>query len=632
MALRITDCKATSSAVQIFFSDAVNTAATGANFGSSGVNAGNYLVTAFLAAGSQTIALTQPGSADSSQRSVTFILPLISGQSLPVGTWLTIVASRVTIASDPGGTPINTNGIDNTIAVQINGGVSAGAVTQAVEDAVSYPLLTEQVSFPSSPGPGGITAGPTAAAGGMALGQTAARALGDVLGWKVNASDPRGFVGALNQAFTLTEVEGHVEATWTPRTYAVQTDLGGGITGAQASLYTRAKQALEQSLPLLDGLYPLDPEADAEDVKALREMARSQMTEIVNELGSLGGPSVLRVNTYFSILLGQKPIVFQPPTQVVFNPDSVTGTLGSLRDTYGIFFTGNPFSNSIEDEQDITNFRVISDYMTSLLQSWISNGQFFTLGPGTQTAFFGTQLVLISRQFSVIAETVNEVRFALDSVFIGPSERQTLLLQFADPNLPSMFVEDFLHEVEQLVTTEGPRLIQDGGRLAVNNNILPVVISLEHLADQARNPTNLGTLPDGYRTARVQRTLDDLDDQLSDLINLARPVGRDVPPPEVPPQALSVVNVAPASISFAGSPIAPATVTIFGTGFAPGAIPLFVPTPGAGVITVKSTTFLSTNLLVVTISPSTRGMYNVTVSNPDGKIASPLGGGLTVTP
>jgi len=74
------------------------------------------------------------------------------------------------------------------------------------------------------------------------------------------------------------------------------------------------------------------------------------------------------------------------------------------------------------------------------LQSWISNGQFFVFGPPSQPAFYGTQLVLISRQFSVILETVNEVRFALDSVFIGPSERQTLLLNFSDGS-PSMFLE-----------------------------------------------------------------------------------------------------------------------------------------------------------------------------------------------
>jgi len=35
----------------------------------------------------------------------------------------------------------------------------------------------------------------------------------------------------------MTTVGAHTEATWTPRTYAVQTDLSGSITGARASLY-----------------------------------------------------------------------------------------------------------------------------------------------------------------------------------------------------------------------------------------------------------------------------------------------------------------------------------------------------------------------------------------------------------
>ena len=200
------------------------------------------------------------------------------------------------------GTPLE-DGIA-TIARQVPGKGKTARLTRDVEDAISYPILTEEVGYRSSP-VGLPSAGGSGISGGGGLGQVAAKAVGDVLGWKTNSADPKGFVGALTQAFTLTDVEGHVESSWTPRTYAVQTDLGGGITGAQASLYMRAKNALDSALPLLDGLYPLDPEADPEYVKALREMARSQMTEIVKELGTVGLPSILRIDTYFGILLGQ---------------------------------------------------------------------------------------------------------------------------------------------------------------------------------------------------------------------------------------------------------------------------------------------------------------------------------------
>src|SRR5262249_53870261 len=162
------------------------------------------------------------------------------------------------------------------------------------------------------------------------IGQTAAKAISDVLGWQVK-DDSKAFIGALNASFALKAVEGHTEAIWTPRTYAVQTDLSGGITGAQASVYARAKDALGQSLPLLDGIYPLFKEAKDEDVAALRATVRSQFTDMVNELGLLGGPRISRVSQFFFLLLGQQlptatPI--DPSFRLQTDPDSVGGSLG----------------------------------------------------------------------------------------------------------------------------------------------------------------------------------------------------------------------------------------------------------------------------------------------------------------
>jgi hypothetical protein len=213
------------------------------------------------------------------------------------------------------------------------------------------------------------------------------------------------------------------------------------------------------------------------------------------------------------------------------DPDRIGGTLGSIRDIYGVWFQkngrDNPLSNSVEDEQDITNFRVISDYMTSLLMTWLSNFEYFRLGTGKMPAFLGTQLILIGRQFNVVAETVNEVRFALDSVFIGPNERQQLLLEFRDA--PAMFLEDVLTQIEGAVTDEGPRLIKDGGRIALYNNVRPVLFTLIDMVEGAKDPYNLPRLPDGYRTPRVRRSLDDLHDQLGYLKQLVEQVEMKVP-------------------------------------------------------------------------------------------------------
>jgi hypothetical protein len=616
MSFRVMNCTATTNSITITFSDTV----LGGQSSHRALNLANYAlfarnsvdfatsppatidyVNTNQAAGSNFKVAMTPTTINKANDGIVFTFTPSSGKNeFESEDFVHVVVSNVlSSTNDPldGGTAISGGEVQGRIR----------RITRDVEDAVSYPVLTEEIGYRPSP-VGAPAGGGFPGGGGGNLGQIAAKTVSDVLGWKTNAADPKGFVGALTQAFTLTDVEGHVESTWTPRTYAVQTDLGGGITGAQASLYMRAKNALDSALPLLDGLYPLDPEADPEYVKALREMARSQMTEIVKEFGVVGLPSILRIDTYFKILLGQNPADVASPG-VEFDPDLVRGTLGQLRDTYGIQFLGNKFNNSVEDEQDITNFRVISDYMTSLMQSWISNRNFFVLGT-KQPAFFGTQLVLISRQFTTIAETVNEVRFALDSVFIGPNERQALLLEFTDATLAPMFLEDVLNEIEEFSGDEGPRLLRYGGKISVTNNILPVVQSLVKMITGAHAPLNIDDLPDGFKTARVRNSLDDLQDQLEALIVLIEQVEQQVPPSENE-ASIRGIQFSPGNQVF----------SIFGNGFDPGAVITVNSTVTSPVIV--STTFYSAQRVDASIAPQSwgslpQGSHDVTITNPDG--------------
>jgi hypothetical protein len=392
-----------------------------------------------------------------------------------------------------------------------------GVAAQPLVDLSAFPVLTEEVGFPPSPvartGLGAGAPGSTVTPGG-GLGQTALKAVADVLGWKVKTDDFKGFTGALSQAFTLTEREGHVEAKWVQRTYAVQSDLSGGLTGAQASLYTRAKYTLDQALPLLDGLQVLNPAAAPEDVEALRAVVRSQMNELVGELPYVGGPRVPRVTRYFNLLLGE---TLGTTSIVETDPDLVKGTVGNLRDVFGVAtLVGthpNPLINTIDDEQNTTNFRVLSDYLTSLAQSWVSNLPYF--GLLTKTPFFGTQLVLISRQLSVTAELVDELRFALDSVFIGPSERQTLEIVFPTGDQP-LFLEDLLVWVQSLASDEGPAVIQSGGKFGVYQ-IYEVVEQLRVLITGAASPVNVAEIPPAYFAPRVTIALQTLAGQLVEL-------------------------------------------------------------------------------------------------------------------
>jgi hypothetical protein len=431
----------------------------------------------------------------------------------------------------------------------------------------AYPILTEEVGYPPSPVANiGSTSGREGSAGRGTLGPVVARALQDVLGWKVSGGDPKGFLGALTQSFTLNAVEGRVEAAWKPRSYAVSSDLAGGISGAQASLYAMARTLLDQSLPLVDGLYALDPAADPEYVAALKQLANSQLTELVNELAYLGGPRVVRVHQYFQMLLGisiaieagpppsikfVKPTPQQlqieppgpplpagePPTSMASSywtqPDGVLGTLGNLRDELGLAEpttlddTEPSYINTVADEQNVTNFRILVDYVNSLLNSWQNSFQFFFVN--TATPFLGTQLVLISRQLGVISETVDEVRFVLDSVFLGPAERQTYVLQLLDPTnnnqpLPTIFLEDLLSWVQNYVTGEAPGLIQNGGRLALGQDFANMVwqftvqiyATYQFAQQQAGSPIN---------TDRVLFSLSKLSSQLYELYTSAYQVG-----------------------------------------------------------------------------------------------------------
>lgn len=374
------------------------------------------------------------------------------------------------------------------------------------------------------------------AAADATLGPTVAKALQKVLGWKVNSNDSKGFVNALNQSFSLTLFEGHVQSQWTPRSYAVQTDLSGGIAGAQASIYTMANTILGQALPLLSGLYALKPDFDEEYVSVLKQTAASQLSSLVAELGYLGGPRIVRVNQYFRVLMGI-PVDANgslPAKQVEFwkDPDRVTGTLGFLRNALGLGAVTSTYVNNVADEQDVTNFRVIVDYINAIFNSWQNSLKYFT---AMHSPFLGTQLVWISRQLGVVNETVEEARFVLDSVFIGRAERETLLMSGlvdgAGKGLPSITLEELLSMIQSLMTQEGPDIIQTGGKFAIGEDFSQMVLQLQHYVAAAITFAKTQHFS-ALNTDRVLVALHKLQRQLEELRKTAKAVGiKTLPPP-----------------------------------------------------------------------------------------------------
>ena len=440
---------------------------------------------------------------------------------------------------------VHSHAVSPTVSLPSPGG-SVGGPTQngerAAIDLQAYPVLTEEMPagiIPATTRPG--TAGTVG--GTSALGQAADKAIREVLSWRTKSDDAKGFLIALDQAFDLKEVEGHTEWTWTPRSYTVQTDMGA-VTGAQASIYTRAKVALDQSLPLLDGLYPLVPNVEAEDLATVQSVVRTQFTALVNEFGTVGGPRVSRVDELFELLLGHED-PDQPPTKP---EEIVKGSLGLVRQRFGL---QRRYVTTVDDEQNLTNYLILVDYVIGLNHSWIHDKNYFIrngIKPGF-APFFGTQLVLLSRALDVVAEGVHDAYFAMDSVFMGDAERQVAQLNFAGlivkvpdpktgavdlhtfgPNTSGLFVAELLDWVDRAASDELPRLLQDAGKDGLE--------SLQRVTDRLRKfvhgaiapPQNAPGLPPGYFTPRVKRAMQLLADGLDETYKLAV----ELRPPDLP--------------------------------------------------------------------------------------------------
>jgi hypothetical protein len=410
----------------------------------------------------------------------------------------------------------------------------------SVSDLQSFPVLTQDFSpanLPSATSP--APAGPV---GGTSLiGLAADKAIREVLSWRTKSADPKGFLGALNQAFDLKEVEGHTEWSWTPRSYTVQTDMGA-VTGAQASIYARAKVALDQSMPLLDGLYALIPYVEAEDLATAQAVVRTQFTALVNEFGVVGGPRVPRVDELFRLLLG-------PGTPS--NPENIEGSasLGLVRMRFGL---ERRYVTSVDDEQNLTNYLILVDYVIGLKKSWDYDKNFFVrtvLGETKREPFFGTQLVLMSRALEVVAQGVQDAYYTMDSVFMGDPERQTAQLIFDGgvlaklgippveiirsrggatelfafpPGTSGLFVAELLDWVYRSASEELPGLLQDAGKDGLK--------SFELATDQLRKFVHVAVgqhapgIPPGYFTPRVIRALQLLADGLDEAYFLAQEI------------------------------------------------------------------------------------------------------------
>ena len=185
MSFRVTDCTVDTTSITIIFSDQVEP--------NSAKKLKHYTVfdpgSVHFRQPASPLATANPTP---SGNSVEFSFSGPPNEFQP-GDWVNIVVKGVKAAD---GTPLE-DGIA-TIARQVPGKGKTARLTRDVEDATSYPILTEEVGYRSSP-VGLPSAGGSGISGGGGLGQVAAKAVGDVLGWKTNSTVPKALLERLHR-------------------------------------------------------------------------------------------------------------------------------------------------------------------------------------------------------------------------------------------------------------------------------------------------------------------------------------------------------------------------------------------------------------------------------------------------
>jgi TIR domain len=299
------------------------------------------------------------------------------------------------------------------------------------------------------------------------------------------------------------------------------------LTGAQGSIYVRAKKAFEESAFLLHELVSLDPEADERDIAEIKETIKIAMSKLLKELSKPLGPSVSEVNSCFRSLLGpEKPS--GSSALVEADPERIGGSLGLLRNVCGLSLYNGVFVSTLDDERNATNFRIIADYIICIAQSWAWNSLLTT--PLTPNPTFRFQLFFILNALSELTELCGRLRSALADASISSATQRTLLIQFPDQldgkpfSSSPIFLHDLLSRLEHFASEEGPRLLRRGSKFVFAMSFVPELTALCDLMQCARRPTNSRSLPNGYQAADVQRAFWQTSDHLKEVLNLAKVV------------------------------------------------------------------------------------------------------------
>jgi hypothetical protein len=188
------------------------------------------------------------------------------------------------------------------------------------------------------------------------------------------------------------------------------------------------------------------------------------------------------------------------------------------------------YVETVDEERIVTNFRIVVEQLLALQASWNATDRAL-LSVVDANSSLGTVLIWLARGLEAVTESVDDLMFALDSVFVDGAQRQVIELRF--PGQPPLLLSDLLDWVVRACRDEGPRMIQDSGKEGVLA-FAPVLRKLLNLVRCAWKITMPGAalpgamrpVPDGLRTPRVSRAFQVLLSQLDEAARLAGLVQR----------------------------------------------------------------------------------------------------------
>lgn len=372
----------------------------------------------------------------------------------------------------------------------------------------------------------GLAGGPSTAGAAVSASAVIDRQLRAVLGRVPGIGGVAATVSALDRSFQAVIVDGAQAWTWRPQSYAVQSDIGAGVTGRQASLATFAGTVVDEILPLIAGLRPLVPEnaVNPDEIDAARAILTGSLPAFVTEVGTDGGPRIARARglltdtaTQLEVLgmllgaLGQPPpgTDLSNPLNWPAPPGGPAGYQFVPLDPSTWWPPSEDYVVTVDDEQNLTNYRIGFDRAGVLVT------QFATVYAGGQTGDRGMLIVILQRALDASGEAAQAVFDALDSVNLGEDERRVIVADAAT----GLTVEDAVSWAAMFPTDEAAPLLQDGGKLGARS-----VLSRTQAISAAITAVQGLANPPGLQHPRVVFALQLLQDAFTDVVTAARPL------------------------------------------------------------------------------------------------------------